>query len=315
MKSIILSITFFSLSLSLYAQNSAIKPSIMFVPSKAMCEERGYEKTYDMMGEEQKFPDYKKATDDREILQILSKFNQIMQDRGYPPVDLGRQLMSIEQDAAENALTMNSMGGTIAESPVDILRRTAKADIWIEFDYQLNVVGPKKSITFRIDAYDSYTDKPVASASGTGEPSFSSELAVLVEEAVLSHMDQFNSRLMGHFIDIVENGREVKVRFSRYDNFEHYFTDYVGEDYEELAEIIQEWFYNNTVNGAFKPDIQDNSMTFTDVRIPLYDESGRAVDVRRWSSDIRRLLGRDYDIPSSQQQKGLGEVLFILGER
>ena len=63
-------------------------------------------------------------------------------------------------------------GGELNESPIDKLKKVAKADIWLQMTWSVNTVGPKKSITFNLQGLDAYTDKQIAGASGTGEPSF-----------------------------------------------------------------------------------------------------------------------------------------------
>ena len=56
---------------------------------------------------------------------------------------------------------------------------------------------------------DAYSDKQIAGASGTGQPSFTAEMPVLLEEAVLAHVDNFNVQLQSHFDDMFANGREI----------------------------------------------------------------------------------------------------------
>jgi hypothetical protein len=51
-----------------------------------------------------------------------------------------------------------SSGAALAESPLDILKRTAKADIIMQLTYTVNTQGPKKYITFILQGLDAYTD-------------------------------------------------------------------------------------------------------------------------------------------------------------
>ena len=56
-------------------------------------------------------------------------------------------------------------------------------------------------------------------------------------------------------------------------------------------------------------------MKFEQVRIPLFNESGRAVDSRRWGKGLKKYLSNDFEIVSKLTTRGLGEVTLILGEK
>ena len=198
------------------------------------------------------------------------------------------------------------------KNPIDQLKAIAKADIILQLTLTLNKTGPKKSITFNLQGLDSYTDKQVASASGTGAPSFSAEIPVLLEEAVLSHMDNFSSSLQTHFDDMFENGREVIVRIQKWDDWdEDLETEYGGE---ELGTIIEDWLADNTVKGRFSTtDMTENMALFEQVRIPLFNEKGRAIDARRFVKKLSKVLKKTHQIPNKLVMKGLGRATIILG--
>ena len=173
-------------------------------------------------------------------------------------------------------------GADINETPIDVLKKVARADIWIQMTWTVNQTGPKKSITFVLQGLDAYTDKQVAGASGTGAPSFTAEFPVLLEEAVISHIDNFNAQLVKHFDDLFANGREVILRIKTFSSFSGDLeSEYGGE---ELGTIIEDWLAANTVQGRFgTTDATESMMLFEQVRIPLYDANGRAVDARSWA--------------------------------
>ena len=88
-----------------------------------------------------------------------------MADRGFPLKDLQQTVKSISNLSAEDRLiTSKKSGASITESPLDRLRRTAKADIILEIDWTVNTVGPKSSITYNLRAIDAYSNKQVAGA-------------------------------------------------------------------------------------------------------------------------------------------------------
>lgn len=91
-------------------------------------------------------------------------------------------------------------------------------------------------------------------------------------------------------------------------------TEYDGD---ELTDCIQEWLRKNTVNGNF--NLSDGTETFAQfeqVRIPLNDEKGRAMDARAFATELRKYLQKPpYNITSKVVIRGLGEAILILGEK
>jgi len=300
--------------------SQAKKPTLMVIPSDNWCIKNGYVQTQDVMGTIKTFPDYKAAVqNDTELLMVLSKINTLMADRGFPLKNLESVLKTLETQSAEVSMLTSKAGNDLAESPTDVLKRTANADIIIQLTYVLNQVGPKKSITFMLQGLDAYTNKQIAGAQGTGQPSFSTELTVLLEEAVISYIDDFNSRLQDHFNDLFANGREVALQVRVFNgaafDLEQEF-DFKGETLE-CGEIIEDWVSDNTVQKRYNlSDYSENRMIFEQVRIPLFDERDRAMDTRRWVRDLRTMLtGAPFNTPVKIYTRGLGEVWLILGEK
>ena len=302
---------------SLSAMAQAKKPTLMVVPSEAWCKAHGYEQTFDNQGMIEEIPDYKAAvSSDQQLNAIISKINTLMADRGFPLKDLQQNLRSISNLSAEDRLiTSKTSGSNIQESPLDRLRRTAKADILLEIDWMVNTVGPKSSITYNLRAIDAYSNKQVAGAQGTGKGSFSAEIPVLLEEAVQDHMDSFVERLQSHFDDLLTNGREVVLDMRVFDigtiDFEKMYGDL------ELSEVIDNWLSDNCVNHRFsKSDATESMILYEQVRIPLYKANGSAQDTYGFARELTRFLGASpYNITVKTVNRGLGRCLLILGEK
>ncbi|MCE1202483.1 MAG: DUF6175 family protein [Bacteroidia bacterium] len=302
------------------AFGQAKKPTIMVVPSDNWCIKNGYTMVYDEMGTLKTLPDYKTAIqNETDLLMTISKINTMMADRGFPLVNLETALKNMEQESAEISALTSKSGANLAENPIDMLQRAANADIIIQLTYVVNKIGPQRSITFMLQGFDAYTNKQIAGAQGTGSPSLSTLTPVLLEEAVLSHIDDFNTRLQAHFNDLFENGREIVFQVRVWDSspidLEEVFN-YNGRNLE-LGEIIEDWVADNTIKGRFSTGTYtQNVIRFEQVRIPLYDERQRAMDTRRWVRDLRTILTRP---PFSQDVKihtrGLGEIWLIIGEK
>lgn len=300
----------------------AKKPTIMVVPSDNWCITNGFTLEFDNQGTMETIPDYRRAfQESSDLLLVVSKINGLMSDRGFPLKNMESEIKSISQVSALDAMRSSKNSGSgVAESPVDQILNQAKADIIIQLTWSVNKVGPNRSITFNLQGLDAYSNKQIATAAGTGAPSFTVELPVLLEEAVVSHIDPFTYRLQNHFDDLFENGREVSITIKRWDDWDMDLESYFGPEDDELGFIIEDWMAANTVNGRFSTkDATENMLVFEQVRIPLYyDRRGRqmAMDTRRFASQLSKFLKNEpYNIENKLTTRGLGEVTIYLGSK
>lgn len=317
MKKISIIIALFTMCIAT-AFGQAKKPKLMVVPSDAWCKQHNFTKTFDNQGTEEIIPDYQKAlSTDKDLNNVISKINILMADRGFPLQDMQQSLKSINNISTEDRLlTSRTSGATIAESPLDRLRRTAKADILLEVDWTISEVGPKKTVTYNLKGLDAYSNKQVAGAQGTGAPSFSAEVPVLLEEAVQDNMDNFTAQLQAHFDDMMANGREVVIDVRVFDNGSGLTLE---EEFNgtELSEIIDDWMAENTVNHRFsKADATENYINYDQVRIPLYKANGMPQDTNDFTRTLAKFLrNAPYNIPCKVINRGLGRCLIVLGEK
>lgn len=312
MKKSILVAVFYTMTLFAFGQ--AKKPSLMVVPSDLWCNQNGYMMIEDSMGEQIPVPNYRMALmSNADLLPVISRINGLMADRGFPLKNLESEIKSINNNAAEMAAITSKDGASVKTSMLDQLRQRANADIIIQLTWTVNQVGPKRSVTYTLQGLDSYTNKEVATSTGTGDPSFTAELPVLLAEAVNSHMDEFCDRLQNHFDDLMENGREISLNIRIFENPDD--VDLESEyDGKELREIIEDWVYENTVQHRFNlADDSEVYMNFDDVRIPLYDERGRAMAATNFARELERYLkGAPFNIPVKRDNAGLGLATLYL---
>jgi hypothetical protein len=298
---------------SLHGQ--AKKPSIMVVPADVWCNKNSYMMEFDNQGTKKLVPDYRKALQsDSDLKMAISKIGELMAQRGFPLVDLEAQLKKLESQSAEDNMSVGKGGEEIAESPVDKLKKVAKADIIMSMDYTVSSGMRGKQVTFNLQGLDAYTAKQVAAASGTGVPAATALPVELLVEAVIAHIDNFNAQLQTHFDDLFTNGREVALRirvFSGGDFDGDLESEYDGE---ELGVQIENWVSANTVQGRFgAPDATENMMRFEQVRIPLYDATNKALDTRSWARVLQKHLKDAYGITAKLGTNGLGEAIITIG--
>jgi len=316
MKKFLLIMCFIGSTLMVFSQ--AKKPTIMVVPSDNWCVQNGFVQEFNNQGKKMKIPDYQRALQENSnLMLVIAKLNELMSERGFPLKNLESSLKSLQNQSAEDAMLSSKGGAELNESPIDKLKQVAKADIWLQVTWTINQTGPKKSITFILQGLDAYTDKQVAGASGTGAPSFSAEVPVLLEEAVLSHLDNFNAQLQAHFDDMFANGREVTLRIRIWNSWGYNLeSDNFGTEGKELGTIIEDWVSDNTVAHRFSTTTAtENVMLFEQCRIPLYDAKGRPFDTRGWARDLQNYLKKTYQIDAKLMTQGLGQAQLVLGEK
>lgn len=302
----------FGFSLSLIVFSQAKKPTLMVVPSDLYCNQHGYMQSFINQGTTEMVPDYKKALqNDPQLLTGITVIGQMMADRGFPLKLMEQELKSLDQENAEDALLTSKSGADVAESPVDRLKKTSKSDIILQVTWLVNKAGPKYSLTFNLQGIDAYTNKQIAACQGTGDPTYSAELPVLIEESIANHLETFTTQLQNYFNDMFEKGREITLRVKKWDDSEY---DLESEfDGTELSDIIEDWVSANTVNGRFNTaDATENFMYFEQVRIPLFDENQRAMDARRWTRGLINKL-KTLGVPAKLMMKGLGQATIIIG--
>lgn len=317
-----------TLLLSLFsAFGQAKKPILMIVPSDSYCTRHNAVQKYtDESGNIKTISDYSLAfaqAEAEELRLVISEISKIMAEREFPLKDLEQTLKSLSQSNAEASLLQSaSSGSSIKESPIDAIRRTAKADIILDIDFTVKTRGPQRYITFNLRAVDAYTNKIITAVAGDGKPSVSAGAGLLLEEAVLNYMDDFTASLQTHFNDIFENGREIVVVLHVWDNADVNFEtefEYMGET-GMLGDIMDVWMDDNCVNRRFsRVSATENNIRYEQVRIPLYKVSfgkERAIDAHGFIAGLSSFLSKEpFNTVCKIYERGLGEVWLILGEK
>ncbi len=312
MKKQFLLITFLLASLIVAAQK---KPTIMILPSDHWCEMRYFMTTYDNQGTKVRTPNYQQAfIEDTEIGPVISKIGQILTDMGYSLKDAEQEIKSINTKTAEDNVTMSkSSGAMLVESPLDMLKRRIKCDILIQIAWDLSRSSVGHSTTFTLEAFDSYTNKRIATS--TGNIQGVGSVPELLFTAVKKNIKPFDKQMDNWYADQKKNGREISLTIRCWDNWENDLeTEYGGE---ELTDCIQDWLRKNCVGSVFNlSDGTESFAQFEQVRIPLEDENGKAIDARSFATKLRKYLAKPpYSITAKVMQRGLGEAILVLGEK
>ena len=304
--------------------SQAKKPTIMVVPADAFCERYGYVQQANAMGQTVSSPDYARAMkENADIRTLVAAMADFMAKNDFPIQSLEQELKRLQTEDAELAMmTGKNSGAEVDETPLERLRRSAKADIILDLDYEVHRIGPQKQVTFNLQAIDAYSSKIISGNTGASTAA-NVPLTSLLEECVLSFKDNFLSGLQHYFDDLFANGREISITLLRYNNcpvdFEEEY-EINGEPYE-LAEIIEAWMADNTVEGRFTTAAKSaNRLRFNQVRIPLYAQNmnGRdvAIDAEAFVKPLVRMLKKaPYKLTVGSAPRGLGDVWITIGDK
>lgn len=299
-----------------YILADAIKPTITILPSDNWCTQRYFTQTFNNQGSNIKVADYQRAfQEDTELPQVISKVGGILTDYGYSIKDADQEIKNLAvRQAEDNVMSSKSSGALISETPLDILKRRLKSDVIIQLWWNITNNEKGKIVSFTIEAFDAYTGKRIATATGNSEPS-KEVIPVILEQAVKDNIKEFDKQIGNWYVDQKKNGREIVLSVKCWDNWdEDLETEYEGE---ELTDCIKKWMRENTINKNFNlSDGSETFLQFEQVRIPLYDKNGDPMDAREFATNLRKYLQKSpYNIASKVVIRGLGEAILVLGEK
>lgn len=299
-----------------YGQGSVKKPTLTILPSDNWCAARYFMTTYDNQGTEVKIPDYLTAfQQDSELPMVIANVGALLTDYGYSIKDAEQELKAITARAQEDNVTTSSTSRSyLSESPLDVLKRRVKADILLQIWWKVNKEAVGHSVTFTIEAFDTYTSKRIATYSGTSSAS-EEIIPRLLANTIRENITTFDQQLTSWYNRMETNGREIVLTVRCWDNWDKNLETEFGD--KELTDCIDEWMASNTVNGQYNlTDGTENFVQFEQVMIPLYDENGKALDARAFAVQLQRYLKKEpFLITAKVMIRGLGEAILVLGEK
>ena len=310
MKKLNLLFCFLVLSLSVTSQTK--KPTIMILPSDNWCTQRYFMTVYNNQGMKVMVPNYQQAfREDIELGPVISKVGELMTKLGYSLKDVETELKNISARTSEDNVTFSkSTGSQLSESPLDVLKRRAKADIIIQLGWQIN----GSVLTFTIEAFDAYTSKRVATSTGSTNRT-SEAIPIQLQNAIKKNIKPFDKQMDEFYTSMKSMGREIVLTIRTWNNWK---GDLESEyDGDELLTHIQQWLTKNTVKQQFNlADASEDLAQFEQVMIPLEDKNGAALDARGFVRELQKHLSASpFNITSKLMIRGLGEAILVLGEK
>ena len=302
-----------------------LKPLIMVVPADVYCTEMDFVQTWkDETGKVQVIPDYNifGREDSRDLRLVISSLNEIFASRGFETISLEFLLKSLNQENDENAFIGDDYGlsGTVKESPLDRIKRTANVDFIVDLDFALYEVDDYRYVAFNMRAVDPCSNAyEIAHAYGDGRPSRVATVNTLLEEAVINYVDDFCDKMQSQYQKMETDGHRITVKIKKTDNSDYDFQRskflYEGK-MEKLCDIIYYWLQDNTIDNNPTRNITPNVLTFNQVMIPIITKNRkgavRRLDSNEFVTQLQEFLSNNYSIESTIYMRGPGEAWLIL---
>ena len=186
-----------------------------------------------------------------------------------------------------------------------------------EYTIRMTIINDTKMyvVSDILKQYNEINNTNKRIATSTGSTQGQGSVPDLLAAAVQQNVKPFDKQMDKWFDDQKKNGREINLTVRCWDSWENDLeTEYDGE---ELTDCIQNWLKQNCVGGVFNlSDGTESFAQFEQVRIPLTDERGNAMDARAFATLLRKYLAKSpYNITAKVMQRGLGEAILVLGEK
>lgn len=284
-------------------------PTVMFLPDKTWCNVNGYVVTSERNGKTRITKKYDEAFLNPDLKNVVVQLNGLMKDNGLPAKDYGATSeIDDEEEAEEDAYNNDTQsGGTMDATDYEMMLNKLRPDILIKIGWDVNKVGFNYTLSYRLEAFDSYSGKSVAQVTAE-TPSLKTTIpiAAALKNSATEYMPVFISRLQEHFDDLQENGREITVacRIGNNGSDINFNSEFGGK---ELSTIISDWINDNTVNHVYNTrNSSRNRISFEQVRIPFKDANGRVMQAKEFVDQLKHHLRNNYGLKSENTTKGLG---------
>lgn len=289
--------------------NAGAPPTVMFLPDKTWCNANNYVDKSERNGKVRITEKYDEAFLNSDLKNVVVQLNGLMKDNGLPAKDYGTSLeLDDEEEMEEEAYNDDTQsGGSMDMTNYEALMNKLRPDIIIKIGWDVNKVGFNYTMSYRLEAVDSYSGKSIAQVTAeTPTLKTTVPIAAALKNAATEHMGAFIGRLQEHFDDLQENGREITVacRIGNNGSGINFNSEYEGK---ELSTIISDWMNDNTVNHVYSTrNSSRNRINFEQVRIPFKDSAGRVMQAKEFVDQLKRYLKNNYNLKSENTTKGLG---------
>ena len=312
-KSILFSLLL-SLSLGVFAQEAAI-PKLIVFPSDNWMKTHAFSKEIDADGVKKELPQYSQAfVESSELGMVIKAVEKVLEDNNFEIRSLEATLKGLSAKRARQ-MAAKASGNGVARNEMDEILMDANPDIRVDLGYSVKAMGPRKNISFSLQATDAYTFEPVATCLGNIELTMDpTDLAI--QKFVSGNSRDFCNQMIAYYKDLQVNGRKISVTFQvAEDSSINFLKDEIGDDGDNFSDFLYSWLRKHAVNKAVKKGSQTGqSCEFETVRIPFFNEENEPIEAYDWAKKIRKPFQTETGyklIPA--EDNALGRVTLMVG--
>lgn len=292
-------------------------PTVMFLPDKTWCNTNNYVTKSERNGKERVSENYDAAFLNEDLKNVVVALNDLLSMNGLKPKSyLEASEIDDDEEAEEELFEGAESGSELEGSAYEDALNKLKPDIIIKLGWTDNKVGFNRTVSYRLEAVDSYSGKSIAAVTAeTPTVKTTIPIAAVLKNAATENMSDFSYKLRNHFDDIMANGREITLTLRIIGNGSdvNFNTEYDGK---ELNEIVHDWLNDNTVNHSFSQrNATRNRLQYEQIRIPLRDPKGAPFDAHGFVKGLQKHLSSNYGIRAENTTKGLGSGRLYIGEK
>lgn len=291
-------------------------PTVMVLPDKVWCNDNGCVNRSERNGKTHVTENYDNAFLNSDLKNVVVQLNNLLKESGLPPKDFGAQSESDDDEEAEEELFEGAQTGSeLTQDSYEAALNKLKPDIILKIGWNEHRVGFDRTVSYRLEALDSYSNKSIAAVTAeTASTKVTVPLAAVMKNAATEHMGNFVSKLQSHFDDLQENGREITLTVRILGSSDVNLNSEFGG--KELNQIINEWVADNSVNHVYSErNVTRNRQQLEQIRIPIKDAGGRVNQARQFVAKLQRYLKDNYGIVAENATKGLGSGRLYIGEK
>ena len=300
-----------SMSMSALAQQAEM-PNLIVFPANVWMNGQGYVKNVTRDGVTKRLYQYADAfATNRDLGRAVTAVQKVFADRGFRHEDLQNLLQNIDEDAAMD-MAFDADGEGSESSVAEQLMDETKPDIRVNLDFSVEQVGPRRNISWELQAVDAYCNNQVAAVQGN-IPLTTDPVDLAIRKAVAGNADDFSQQMINYFLDLRDNGRKIIVVFKA--------AKGSGIDFRKnkvgtmpMFMWISKWMKSHAVNGAGGSGSPSaNKYQLKNVRIPFYGEDGEATNAQEWVMALLEEFASETGITAYPQRSSLGSVYLSVG--
>lgn len=286
-------------------------PTIMVRPGNAWCAKNECYDVVDNQGTPAKVINYNKALENIDMLSSITEIEGLLVDEGLLVQNMGGASETLEEDVLLDGLEDDGFGGGFEKSAVDIANERIVADIYLDINWEVKSIGPKRQLSYVLVGKDAYTGEPVCNVTGLGDPSLAASDAQLLREAVVMKMSQLKTRLQAHFNTILTMGRLVTVNINVASGASMNLSSMVEGG--NLGRVINKWLVQNAVQHRVQPGRSSATAASYKVRIPLYSTDEMPISAEDFAYNLSDYLATSpYNVSTRVINRGLGGVVLVI---